>query len=388
VDGVRTVPLDASQAGGSGGGGSLVSVTADGSQVLFSDDAPSTGAGLTSDTVAGSGKNLYSYDLTTGKLTDLTPGTHAELKSVLGVSEDGSYIYFEALGSLAPGATQGQSNPYLWHAKTTTFISALAGVSPERLEVSRDGLFLSFVSPLSLTGYDNTDAITGSPDEEFYVYSAATNSLTCATCNPSGVPPTGGPRVERNHSARNLSDNGRFFFETTESLLPADTNERQDVYEFEPDGVGSCGEPAGCVFLISTGTDSQDTWFIEASPSGNDVFLREDQKLVPRDTVEEMHTIYDVRVNGGIPEPPPPPPCITTDACRTAPAPQPPIFGAPASQTFSGQGNLAPPVESKRKPPPVKCGKSFVKKRGRCVKRKIGKRSRRKSAHAGRGKGR
>ena len=47
-------------------------------------------------------------------------------------------------------------------------------------------------------------------------------------------------------------------------------------------------------------------------------------------------------MDGGFPEPAVPPPCTTADACRSAPAPQPSIFGEPASQTFSGVGNLSP----------------------------------------------
>jgi NHL repeat len=381
VNGTETVQIDASQAGGPGGGASFISASADGSQAIVSDDPL---AGLTADTRPASGVNLYRYDFATRRLTDLTPAEHVELKSVLGVSEDGSYIYFEARGSLALGATQGQANPYVWHAGattfTTTFISALAGVSREQLEVSRDGLFLSFATTQKLTSYNNADAITGSPDPELYVYSAASNSLSCATCNLSGAPPTGGPRLEtqRPQAARNLSDNGRFFFETTEALLPADTNGKQDVYEFESYGVGSCSEPTGCVLLISTGTGAQDTWLIEASPSGNDVFLRETQKLVPRDTVSEMHTIYDVRMDGGLPEPTAPPPCTTPEACRTASPPQPSVFSAPASQTFSGAENLTPaaaPPPAKPKPKPKRCEKGYVKKKNKCVKAKHGRKA-------------
>ena len=369
VGGVRTVQLDASQAGGFGGGGSLVSVTADGSRVLFSDDAPSTGAGLTSDTVSGSGVNLYSYDLASGRLTDLTPAARAEVQSVLGVSEDGSYVYFEADGALAAGATQGQANPYVWHAGTTTFIAALADASPEKLWVSANGAFLGFASTQRLTGYDNTDAVTGKPDAEIYLYDAASNGLVCASCKPSGAPPTGGPRVETDHSARNVSDSGRVFFRDFRSAAVGGHQQPAGRVRVRAGGVGSCGDPGGCISLISTGTGAINTWLIEASPSGNDVFLLEHQNLVSQDTEEESRKIYDVRVGGGIPEPPAPQACTTADACRTAPVSQPSIFGAPASQTFSGAGNLAPP------PPAVKkCKKGYVKKKGKCVKVKKSKR--------------
>jgi hypothetical protein len=37
-----------------------------------------------------------------------------------------------------------------------------------------------------------------------------------------------------------------------------------------------------------------------------------------------------------------PPACSTGDSCKAAPSPQPPIFGAAPSATFSGAGNVVP----------------------------------------------
>jgi hypothetical protein len=377
----RLSHVDASHAGGPGGGASFIRASADGSQVLFSADAS---AGLTGDTVPGSATNLYRYDSASGRLSDLTPGSQAELQGVFASGEDLSYVYFVASGSLASGATQGQPNDYLWHNGMLTFLAGLTNSPVEHLEVSKNGAFLAFASPQSLTGYDNTNVNTGKPEPEVYLYDAVAGSLACVSCNPSGAPPTSGPRWGSNHNLtpRNLSENGRVFFDTFESLLPADANRQRDVYEFEPDGVGSCDEPGGCVSLISTGTGSLETWFIEASPSGDDVFLREFQKLVPQDTVEESQTIYDVRVNGGFAEPAAPPACTTADACRTASAPQPSIFGAPASQTFSGAGNLlasASALSPRAKPRPKlkRCRKGYVKnKKDRCVKARKARKAR------------
>ena len=110
------------------------------------------------------------------------------------------------------------------------------------------------------------------------------------------------------------------------------------------------------------------------------------QQLVPQDTEEEARVIYDARVSGGIPALSSPLSCTTADACRTPVSPQPSLFGAPSSATFSGAGNIPPPevVKPKAKPKlkPAKCKKGFVKKRGRCVKRP--KKQARKSAHANR----
>ena len=158
--------------------------------------------------------------------------------------------------------------------------------------------------------------------------------------------------------------------------MPSDTNGQLDVYEYE----------GGGAHLISSGTSSYESNLEDVSESGNDVFFRSNQQLVPQDNQEGQIVIYDARVAGGFVEPSSPPACTTADACRTPVAPQPSIYGAPASQTFSGVGNLAPPEtkpQVKPKAKPVKCKKGFVKKKkGKCVKKPTKKAK--KSAHANR----
>jgi NHL repeat len=471
VNGAETVQLDASQAVGTGGGGEFVAASQDGSKVLFSDNASAAltadtvpgsatnlylydssapagqrlsdltpvskagapalvglskdgsqvfftddaSAALTADTAPGSAANLYRYDSAAPvglRLTDVTTASHAEVQRVFSVSEDGSSVYFTAGGVLTGSqanqhgetAVSGEDNLYLWHDGTTSFITAHGPSNQDVfqiLKVSANGDFLALQTTRSLAGFDNIDQNTGNPDSELYVYDASANSLACASCNPSGEPPTAGAGFEISRpGARNLTENGRLFFDSTEALLPSDTNGAGgcpaapsgnpsclDVYEFEPAGVGTCAESAGCLFLISTGTSTLETAFVDASANGDDVFIREYQKLVPRDTQEGAPTVYDVRVDGGFPEPAVSPACVTADACRSAPAPQPSIFGEPASQTFSGLGNLTPTSEAKvkvkPKSKPVKCKKGSVKKKGKCVKKakKSGKKAR-KSAHA------
>jgi hypothetical protein len=478
VDGVETVQLDASQAGGTGGGASFPSASHDGSVVLFTDDAsaaltadtvPGSGtnlyrydagalagqrltdltpvahaeapalagvskdgsnafftdedsAALTPDTVPGSGINLYRYDAGAAsgqRLTDLTPAAHAKVKVVLGVSADGSSVYFKAEGVLSSAPNQhgetaqaGQPNLYVSRGGASTFIAAFGGAegaSAGRFRLSANGGFLAFESIGKLTPYDNVNPSTGRAAVELYLYDAAANSLACASCNPSGEPPSAGGAgsggqgkgaFEQEGAPHYLSENGKLFFDSPEGLLSTDTNGSSgcsggtgypacdDVYEFEPSGVGSCSEPAGCVSLISTGTGRSETFFIDASSSGNDVFIREFQKLVPGDAQDGAPSLYDVRVNGGFSEPPAPPPCTTADACRAAPAPQSGIFGAPASQAFSGAGNLmsALPAVSTPKPKAKKCRKGYVKNRKhKCVKAKKSskRRNARKTNHEG-----
>ncbi len=402
LDGSSTVQVDASQAGGSGGGGQFMDASADGSRVFFLDDSS---AGLTGDTVTGSGSNLYEYDLDSGKLTDLTAAGKAEVEGVTGISEDGSYVYFVAGGVLASNenanketAQTGQPNLYVHSGGETKFI---ATISPEDAcvqeaacaRVSPNGAFFAFASRQSVTGYDSTPANGTFPLPEVFLYSAASNRLACASCIPSGEPPTGIPLSAKEPTGgatmktansggapHYLTDSGRLFFDTTSALVPSDTNSQLDVYEYE----------GGQAHLISSGTSGEESVILDASESGDDVFFLTTQALVSQDTAGEVFKIYDARVGGGFPAPVSSS-CSTADSCRVAPSPQPSIFGAPASATFSGVGNLAPVVvpepgiKPKSKAKPAKCRKGFVKKKGRCVKKpKIKKHKARKSAHANR----
>ncbi len=409
IGGQRTVQVDEKQ-GGSGvaGGGSFKAASADGSKVFFLDESKLTA----SSTAAAGEPDLYECALPEGaskcELTDLTVAAgseHADVQRVTPLgSHDSSYVYFVAKGVLASntreftnsegktvveGAQAGKQNLYLWNGKETTFIASGGEVGERDIEqTSPDGKWLAFESRESLTGYDNGSA------RELFLYSAGSGGagpLACASCNPTGETAIAEGGVVGPHSkskgeshgvfrTRHLLTNaGQVFFETREALAPSDTNGQLDVYEYE----------GGHVYLISSGASSFGSILEGASESGSDVFFRSNQALVPQDHQEGMIVIYDARVAGGLAEPSSPPACTTADACRAPVAPQPSIYGAPASQTFSGVGNLAPPEakpKAKPKAKPVKCkgdGSRRGEKRGKCVKRPAKKAK--KSVHANRG---
>ncbi len=416
VDGQRTVQIDETQ-GGSGvsGGGSLQAATADGSEVFFLDASK-----LTPGSTAAVGEpDLYECVLPEGtskcELADLTVAAAGEHADVLRVTplggHDSSYVYFVAKGVLASntreytneegrtvveGAQAGKQNLYLWNGEKTTFIAT--GISDGGVfgdsQASPDGKWLGFDSQQSLTGYDNVQS-GGERTGELFLYSAATGQLACASCNPTGEPPVQGGGIAGvggdvghgggigqnpggtdeifgvfRRTPHLLTDAGQVFFETTDALVPADTNGELDVYEYE----------GGHAYLISSGTSSFESSLEGASESGDDVFFRSDQALVSQNKQEGQIVIYDARVGGGFAELSSPPACTTADACRTAVSAQPSVYGAPASQTFEGAGNLAPPpakvtVTTKKT---AKCRGGFVKKKGRCVK--AGKRAKTKRA--------
>jgi hypothetical protein len=378
-DGTSTSELDALQGGsGAGGGGKFMAASAEGTRVLFTDESR-----LTPGAKAEAGKpDLYEYDFDKPpgeRLSDVTAAAEpADVLGLSGMSEDGAYVYFVAEGSLTGaqqnsyGATAqaGQPNLYLLHEDAITFITTLAGTDScdwasnagcesgglagepgLTARVSGNGAFIGFNSTKSLTGYDNTDTITEDADEEIFLYEAAANRLACVSCNPEGSPNAGGAairwpgppdhdsEVSSRYPQRNVSNGGQVFFETAEALVPQDTNRQRDVYEYE----------AGSLYAISSDMSEAPAYFMDATPSGSDVFFATAQPLLERDK-DDVYDIYDARVDGGFPEPTPHAPSCNGEGCRSVHEAIP-VFESPPSATFSGLGNLTtPPSAAPPKP--------------------------------------
>jgi hypothetical protein len=421
----RTVPLDASQfEGHAGGEGRFVTASADGSRVFFTDcnqltaDSTAVPVSRCEEVVERSGEfvstpkgdDLYEYDLSTGTLTDLTVAAgeeHAQVVGVLGSSADGSYVYFAAGGVLAGGASpqeclqpspaelgQGietKCNVYMVHdGGAPVFVAALSShdwadwgtvLGQDTAHVAPASGALVFTSRLDLA------AFRAHAQHEIYMFTTATG-VSCLSCNPSGAltPPGSGASLPGSGSTtfalRDVSADGTWvFFETAEGLVPQDGNGKTDVYEWERDGTGSCTRAAGCLYLISGGTSSHNSHFVDASENGNDVFFISDAELVPADRGEYTQ-VYDARV--GATEALAQTACTGT-GCQGVP-PAPPIFATPSSVTFSGVGNFPPaPSVVKPKPKTVKCPKGKTRnKHNQCVKSKKHKAKAKKSAHINR----
>jgi hypothetical protein len=362
------------------------------------------------------------------QLTDLSvlanESKPADVVGALGGASEGGRTYFVANGYLAPGAIHNGTcvedpnsepadalcNLYVREAGVTRFIAVLSGddapnwdrvLKGHTARVSSDGGWLVFMSDRALTGFDNRDAVTGQSDEEVFLYHATDGSLVCVSCDPSGARPVGveygvlnaqngglagGDRVWSEtqgiagsvpgwtpyedgvavYQSRSLSDSGRVFFNSAVGLVSGDGNGSEDVYEFEPSGVGGCAEGSGlfvagedgCLGLISGGTSGKESAFLDASGTGGDVFFLTSARLAASD-IDTSVDVYDahectvlspcIAASSAVP-----PPCDTGDSCRAAPSPQPGIFGAPSSATFAGAGNLpasaSPAVKAKAKP--------------------------------------
>jgi hypothetical protein len=372
--------------------------SADGSLVYFTSSAELT---TQSNTGAGNAsQDLYRYDVASGSLTDLTIDTNAldaasgaGVQGVVGASEDGSYLYFVAKGQLLPGkGVDGQPNLYLSHAGQLRFIATLSEADardwtfwPGELKsyVTPDGRHLALMSANSLTGYDNHDQSSGAADIEVYEYSADSDQLACASCDPSGTRPVGSAFIGGELEAwvstpfyqpRTLNDDGsRLFFSSPSPLVPGVANGHVNVFEFE----------GGAIHLISSGKSESDDFFLDASPSGNDVFFATRQQLLPSDQ-DNLIDVYDAHVGGGFPSPASPPASCTGSVCQ-GPSSAPPAFPSGPSLTLTGAGNLPQPQAAKpakpRKPKP-KARKKPHKKKSPHRKSRTGKRASHRSRGA------
>ena len=336
--------------------GSVAFFTSSG--LLTTDSAPST---------------LYRWDANAAegqRLSAISPDPTGQ-PGVLGpaaVSDDASSVYFVALGELAAGATRGEANLYMWRqGQGVRYIGTLdsAGATNSILSgaldlpvweqvwqdnggraarVTPDGERLLFASHAQLDpDYDTTEdsaedcgdpEVAGERCRQIYLYDAPSGQLSCVSCVP-GSPMSGDANLFGNSDGRrgtaepetsapldlprNLSADGqRAFFETARPLLAADENHATDVYEWEDSDLDGVGE----LRLISTGRNATDSEFLDASPSGNDVFFTARDQLVGMDDDDQVD-LYDARMGGGF-------------AAQNPSAPPPPCDGEACQGEFSG----------------------------------------------------
>jgi hypothetical protein len=328
-------------------------------------------------------------------------GTESERLLTHGlISEEEYGAIHVRLGEEGAEETEGKSprqtgcDLYVWHDDAITHIADLApednnivvtsgfvsghsgdwaaNVGARLAEVAPDGTHLLFESHRSLTGYDNRgegEAGAAGRTIEVYVYSAEAASIACASCDPNGVPPSEhagikpGDRADARLPLAPSSDtfglhlmsrNGaRVFFVTVQALVPRDTNDLPDVYEWEREGEGTCTRlsparlNAGCVYLLSGGSGVTPSLLVDADATGENVFF---EHIGPLGQVQgvpsDQNLLYDARVGGGFQ--PPSLTCVGA-GCQAAP-PTPPTFSSPSTTSFEGLGNYVQLATVAKKP--------------------------------------
>jgi hypothetical protein len=386
-DGVRTYQLNAFEkpTSDSPAPAKVWAMSRDGSRVFFT-----TSDGLVPADEDGGSGDLYMYEvgrpagerLTLVSVDQVGDGI---VSSLVGTSEDGRYVYFVAGGQLLPGEPSNAQGLYLWHDGAISYIGAfldfnVAGLNTPRSgwsivtsaktsRVSPDGRRLLFMAMLDegfagrggYPGYDH-GTCGAFPCRELYLYSAESGRLQCVSCNPlaqaasadalTDVNPGVSAAATTQHLSHALSeDGGRVFFSTRESLVAADLNEGKfDAYSYDA--------TTGALRLLSSGASTSDSYFMDASPDGRDVYFVTRERLAGWD-VDGSYDLYDARAGGGLPEPVPAPAPCEGESCLPAAAGAPPAVSS--ASVAAGPGNPKRPCPK---------GRHRVRRGGkvRCVK--------------------
>ena len=352
-----------------------------------------------------------------GGLGDVSPGTGANVRGVVGVSEDGSHVYFAADGALttlpngigqAPGATLsgGAENVYGYDTETgeTKFVATLpasdaqlwgaeairgSSVSNVRLaQTTPNGGYLVFDSFAKVISSGPEADTSGA--QQVYRYDFQTGKIIRVSLGHEGYANNGNtpgfnaviapadngteaatPTV--NYSSRSISESGgTIAFVSAAQLQSTDVAggpnrscEADDVaaggsgcevYVWHECPEGSCVDSeSGEVNMISDGRDPNGVTYGGMSATGSDIVFQTRTQLVGQDT-DSLGDIYDARVDGGIPAPKPEPSC-SGEACQGTPSTAP-TFSSPGTVSFTGGADdVAPPfrpIEESAAPGAVK----------------------------------
>ncbi len=290
VDGSRTVPISASQRSEPDPAGplppSFAGASRDLSRIFFTSQGK-----LTDDADrVPEGTYLYEFDLGSETLSALA----GEVQRVWAVSADGSTIYF-ARGSSLYRLSGGEEE--LIATSPSGAIEAFA--TTRAVDVaSEDGDSLLFLAAQDLTGYESQE------HNEVYLYRVG-QPLRCLSCGVGAAEPPSHAHItlgegesvgggEAGRYADSLSSDGSLVaFDTGAALLPADTNDRRDVYEYDAD--------RNKLALVSDGTTQSDSYVYGMSRSGRDIFFVTNASLLRQDTDQGAEDLYDARSGGGFP---------------------------------------------------------------------------------------
>jgi hypothetical protein len=204
-----------------------------------------------------------------------------------GISTDGNRIFFATDERLSGADEDGAPDIYVRDvsAETTTLVSVGVGAAPVSfLGASSDGLKAIFTTPEPLLGADQ--------DTEPDLYERNLQTSQTALVSEPGAPgacPTGLTCAPTNST---ISRNGaHVFFESNERILLADTDSKQDVYDWSGGAASLASIAAG------TGNGPHNALYERSSADGSAVFFSTDEPLVATDLDTAQKDIY-VRSGG------------------------------------------------------------------------------------------
>lgn len=343
--------------------------------------------------VGGASEDLTRVFFSSQHVLDTAPNSEGDVASSPGAFRQNVYFYEQGEGVRFVAAPQVLTEG---GGEIGSVQIANTALDHRSVAVTPDGSHLLFVAFNPLTGYDSTSQNEGRSASQVFRYDAKADELSCVSCNPTGARPVSRPEWRRHETVSGMisawrqgpfyrqrvisEDGSRVWFQSFDRLLPADTNGKLDVYEWRSLGAGVCATEhphyfdrnEGCLELITTGSSSAHSEFIEATSDGSTVFVRTAQTLVSSD-IDELGDIYAARMSGGFPSPPQRPEPCEGEACRGA-GPEAPGPAGAGSAVFEG-----PPDPQANWPKAKRCpkGKRKVNRGGRtrCVAKKRGRRS-------------
>jgi hypothetical protein len=265
-------------------------------------------------------------------------------------------IYFyspDLLDPEKPGVKR-ERNLYLYRNGSVHLVATLdAGTEISRVQISPDGSHAAFLTKSNLGPFNSNGF------NEVYTYNANTDVIRCASCPPDGSPPVTNATVSQ--SGRFMSDDGRTFFATPDSLVPRDQNGSLiDVYEYVngrpqliSSGLGN-SDFTGASEVINLFLPGDHTGLEAVSHDGTDVYFTTFDTLVKGDLNGEFLKFYDARSGGGFAQDPNLGPCAAADECHGADSSPPaePVVGSD-SNLGNGGNVIAPakkPSHKKKRP--------------------------------------
>ena len=253
------------------GATSMVGVSADGNRVFFT----SSDALVAEDSDAMN--DLYMRDGAALTLISTGPsGGNGPFNAFAtyngGPSAAGDRIYFSTAESLVSADTDGAVDTYLWDNGAIDLVTTgpAGGNSPTATHQvwgsSDDGSHVIFVTDEQLVAAD-TDSRS-----DIYDHSAGTTSLV--STGPAGGNGAFTPDVLQNGIS---ADGSRVYFQTREKLVASDNNQVYDLYVHT-------GGQTNLAVLDSSGVSVPAVSLYGISADGTKVFFSTTQSLVPADT--------------------------------------------------------------------------------------------------------
>jgi hypothetical protein len=333
---------------------------------------------------------IHRFDTTNEADVEINPTAEGE---VVNISADGSHVYFISEFEIAGEGSAGSPNLFVWSSGVIDYIATVAPSDLERTSGELNGICASSslcgipaltrwtthaVAPpgSSVEAGPGAESSRSTPDGEVLVFesrSKLTNyenaghteiyrwdegdpeSVACVSCGPLGEPATADARLQELKLVvagivlNNVSDDGsRVFFETAESLVGRDTDDVNDIYQWQKgEGTG------GMVDLISSGRSVEyppllsfllhapkPNLLLSITPTGDDVLFLSQDTLVTGAGQGGTPAIYDARVGGGFPQPITPPICLEEECRGSAAAAAAPEVQRQRSEGLIGAGNV------------------------------------------------